>query len=204
MKTPWLFSLAFATLVVLGGLGCAEHDNRRLKTACGEVALNTFQSEYHLPYQNGKAAVVTQGFCGRAGHQGPRQFAYDFALEIGTEVQAARAGKVVEAYDGTKDSLGGRSNFVKIEHGDGTLAYYAHLKFNSVVVKIGDKVEKGQMIALSGNSGNSTGPHLHFEVREAKSTLSTIPVFFMDTPESSTGLLKEGRVYSKSDQRLDF
>lgn len=56
-------------------------------------------------------------------------------------------------------------NMVKIKHSDGTVAYYGHIKQNSIKVKVGEYVEAGQEIAMVGNSGYSSGPHLHFEIR---------------------------------------
>lgn len=84
----------------------------------------------------------------------------DFVVPEGTEVYAAAAGVVTQS--GVIGN-GAYGNVVVIDHGDGFLTYYAH---NSrLLVKVGDVVKKGTLIALSGNTGNSTGPHCHFEVR---------------------------------------
>lgn len=86
----------------------------------------------------------------------------DFAVPVGTPIFAAKAGKVLEAGNGV--SWGGSYGIaIIIDHGDGIRAIYAHL--SKLEVKKGDTVTEGQQIGLSGNSGNSTGPHLHFEVR---------------------------------------
>jgi len=75
-------------------------------------------------------------------------------------------------------------NYIRIDQDDGTYAYYGHLKLNSLLVKPGDRVVKGQPIATIGSSGYSTGPHLHFEVRKVRSdTSSTVNV----NPVSSGG-----------------
>ena len=66
---------------------------------------------------------------------------------------------------GNKDG-GGYGNYVKIQHADGTYTLYGHLAYNSITVIAGDVVEQGQVIAKLGHTGNSTGPHLHFEVRK--------------------------------------
>lgn len=86
-------------------------------------------------------------------HQG-----LDIAVPIGTPVRAAAAGTVT--YSG---SMGGYGNLVIIDHGNRVETRYAH---NSrLVVRVGQRVKRGEIIAYSGNTGNSTGPHLHFEIR---------------------------------------
>ena len=83
----------------------------------------------------------------------------DIAVNTGTPVMAAASGKVIRAgYE-----KGGYGNFAVIEHSSGFMTLYAHC--SKVTVKAGDSVKAGQNIALSGSSGRSTGPHLHFEVR---------------------------------------
>ncbi|MCH6163054.1 M23 family metallopeptidase [Streptomyces marispadix] len=82
----------------------------------------------------------------------------DFEADEGTEVRSVASGEVVEA--GSDGSFG---NNVVIRHRDGTYTQYGHL--SSIAVSAGAKVEAGQKIALSGSTGNTTGPHLHFEAR---------------------------------------
>lgn len=82
----------------------------------------------------------------------------DFMAEVGTPIHAAASGIVVEA-EKTPDY----GNIVKVDHGSGVETRYAHA--SKLLVKAGDRVEKGQLIAEVGNTGRSTGPHLHFEVR---------------------------------------
>ena len=84
----------------------------------------------------------------------------DFATDIGTPVYATADGVVEFAHMGYN---GGFGNLVKLDHSFGFRTYYAHL--NKIVVTHGSFVKKGQLIAYSGNSGASTGPHLHYEVR---------------------------------------
>lgn len=86
----------------------------------------------------------------------------DYAAPTGTEVVACKGGKVLEAKDGV--SFGGSYGLaVIIDHGQGMKAVYAHL--SKINVKAGDKVKAGQKIGEIGSTGNSTGPHLHLEVR---------------------------------------
>lgn len=83
----------------------------------------------------------------------------DLAVKIGTPVYAAESGVVVTStYNG-----GEYGHYVRIDHGNGVYTLYAHC--STLVVNVGDKVSKGQLIAKSGNTGRSTGPHVHFEVR---------------------------------------
>jgi len=101
------------------------------------------------------AGPVTSGFGARWGrmHEG-----IDIAVGSGTPVYAAAAGTVIHA-----GWLGGYGNLVVIDHGNGLSTAYAHN--SSFVVGPGASVGKGFVIALSGNTGNSSGPHVHFEVR---------------------------------------
>jgi len=82
----------------------------------------------------------------------------DFHADQGTAVKSVAAGEVVEAGPG-----GAFGTNVVIKHRDGTYTQYGHL--SSVSVSVGQSVTSGQQIALSGSTGNSTGPHLHFEAR---------------------------------------
>lgn len=83
----------------------------------------------------------------------------DFATAIGTPVYATADGVVNAA----SFSTGGYGYLVKIDHSLGFMTYYAHL--NKIVVQKGMFVKRGQLIAYSGNTGQSTGPHLHYEIR---------------------------------------
>lgn len=97
---------------------------------------------------------VSSGFGTRWGrlHRG-----VDLALAQGSPVYAADSGTVYFSGDG-----GGYGNLIKVDHGNGMQTYYAHC--SSLLVSSGQKVSRGEKIALTGSTGNSTGPHLHFEV----------------------------------------
>ena len=82
----------------------------------------------------------------------------DLAGPVGTPIYAADGGTVVEA-----GWHGGYGYLVRINHGNGFETYYAHL--SKVYVSVGQKVAKGEQIAAMGSTGNSTGSHLHFEIR---------------------------------------
>jgi murein DD-endopeptidase MepM/ murein hydrolase activator NlpD len=119
------------------------------------------------------AGYLSQGIRGTT-HQGRMEYAYDLAASIGTPVYAMRAGRVIGVQDRYPDTGGGaenisKFNYVLIEHDGGYRSAYLHLKqgFRSQVqIKAGDTVEIGQLIGYSGNSGWSSGPHLHVELQE--------------------------------------
>ena len=127
--------------------------------------------EYLLPLRQPDARI-DQGFGGTFSHDDDEnRYALDFAADVGTPVLAARAGIVMQAQSGSRSSGQQRSsfdrhaNFVRILHDDGSMAMYAHLKPAGVLVRIGQVVEAGQQIGLSGNTGFTTGPHLHFALQ---------------------------------------
>ncbi|SDO49138.1 Peptidase family M23 [Streptomyces sp. cf386] len=102
----------------------------------------------------------------------------DFAVPSGTQVVAAHGGTVVKAGGNGAGDGPAYGNAVVIKHGNGTFSQYAHL--SRVDVKIGQVVKTGQQIAKSGNTGNSSGPHLHFEIRKTANFGSAIdPVAFL-------------------------
>ncbi|ANS67017.1 peptidase (secreted protein) [Streptomyces lincolnensis] len=102
----------------------------------------------------------------------------DFAVSSGTRVVAAHGGTVAKAGSNGAGDGPAYGNAVVIKHGNGTYSQYAHL--SRVDVKVGQIVRTGQRIALSGNTGNSSGPHLHFEIRTSANYGSAIdPVAFL-------------------------
>ncbi|NEC91335.1 M23 family metallopeptidase [Streptomyces sp. SID12501] len=102
----------------------------------------------------------------------------DFAVPSGTKVVAAHGGTVVKAGGNGAGDGSAYGNAVVIKHGNGTYSQYAHL--SRINVKVGQVVATGQRIALSGNTGNSSGPHLHFEIRTTANYGSAVdPVAFL-------------------------
>ncbi|WP_439123520.1 M23 family metallopeptidase [Marivita sp.] len=140
---------------------------------------------YRLPFAQGQAFTVGQSCDGRFSHIGPHRYAIDFNMPVGTPVHAARDGIVVDVKDDSKTGGAGQEyqdygNYVIIQHADRTLAQYFHLKQGGARVRLGDKVRVGMLIGFSGNTGQSTGPHLHFDVvRGSPTTKSeTLPFRF--------------------------
>jgi murein DD-endopeptidase MepM/ murein hydrolase activator NlpD len=102
----------------------------------------------------------------------------DFAVPSGTKVVAAHGGTVVKAGGNGAGDGPAYGNAVVVKHGNGTYSQYAHL--SRISVKVGQVVATGQRIALSGNTGNSSGPHLHFEIRTTANYGSAVdPVAFL-------------------------
>jgi len=127
---------------------------------------------YRVPLATDQPVSIGQGFGGAFSHDALHsRYAIDFALPVGTDVHAARGGTVmdVERYfhraGNNPERDGPRANYVRILHDDGSMAVYAHLDYNAVLVRPGERVEAGQIIGRSGNTGFSTGPHLHFAVQ---------------------------------------
>lgn len=109
----------------------------------------------------GKKVTTPYGKPGRLWKTG-YHVGQDYAAPTGTKIVAAKDGKVLEAKNGV--SWGAAyGNAVVIDHGTGLRAIYAHM--SKISVKAGQEVKEGEEIGLVGSTGNSTGPHLHFEVR---------------------------------------
>ncbi|MFN7921099.1 MAG: M23 family metallopeptidase [Bryobacteraceae bacterium] len=122
---------------------------------------------YGFPFAKGAAFKCVQSFGGAQTHTGAN--AVDFEMPVGTAVHAAREGTVVETKQDSNQGGPGKAfepmaNFVRILHSDRTYGRYLHLQQNGSKVSVGDKVTKGQQIASSGNTGQSSAPHLHFDV----------------------------------------
>jgi len=126
------------------------------------------ESFLNLPLQN--AARITCDFCCYKFRSGSCHSGIDYGITNNTEIVAAAAGvveKVVSGQPSTPNKQGGYGNYIRIRHPNGYRTIYGHLAKDSIYVSEGDNVEAGQLIALSDNSGYSTGPHLHFEVRDS-------------------------------------
>jgi murein DD-endopeptidase MepM/ murein hydrolase activator NlpD len=130
---------------------------------------------YGLPFKQGYAYWIVQGFNGKFSHEGRN--ALDFAMPEGSTICAARGGTVIEAVQsftegGISEEMKSKANRVLILHDDGSIARYAHLKYNGALVRVGQKVQMGDEIGLSGATGYAQGPHLHFEVDRPPADLS--------------------------------
>ncbi len=141
---------------------------------------------YRVPFSIANNYPVTQAHPNLVTHRTPDSlYAVDIAMPVGTDIVAARDGIVFDvASDNYRSGLdpeidGPAANLIRVLHDDGTYAIYAHLNWNSIRVRPGDVVRRGQYIADSGNTGFSSGPHLHFAVvRNTGLRLSSVPIIF--------------------------
>jgi len=138
-------------------------------TRGNKYAMHDNSYVYALPYKKGKSYKVLQAYNGTFSHYEDSQYTLDFTMPEGTAIHAAREGIVVETKDssdigGATEDFKDYSNYIAIKHSDKTIGEYHHLKKQGVVVEVGDRIERGQLIGFSGNTGWSTGPHLHFGV----------------------------------------
>lgn len=140
---------------------------------------------YRAPFAVARTFPVTQAYPASYTHVNPASaHAVDLGMPVGTQIYAARAGTVIEVasryFEGAADpEKAMRANIVRVLHPDGTLALYAHLNWDSIRVRPGQIVRRGEYIADSGNTGFTTGPHLHFVVqRNAGLRLESVPIVF--------------------------
>ncbi len=188
-----------ATLVAVLG---AAHAGLRVEAVPGTPNARPRDVEYGYPL--GDAPLrVQQAWGGQWSHaDAENRHAVDFAADIGTPVLAARDGVVMQTEGGFDDAdpddpdAQSRANFIRILHDDGTMALYAHLRPGGVHVRVGQHVRRGQAIGLSGNTGRSTAPHLHFVVQANRGMrLESVP-FRMFGPQ---GILRFGLSSGASD-----
>lgn len=192
-----ILSLLLITLIISPACGSSE------RPADCSVFPAPETSPYVLPYEIGRSFKVSK----TVSHGGTQYYSVDFVMPTGTPVIASRSGQVanteMQFLDG--DTIPDHFNLIWIQHADGTVARYFHLSYHSAVLKIGDSVSQGQVIASSDNTGHSTGPHLHFDVVQCLTGLTpadintppcaqSLPLSFKNTVQHTCGL-QAGRSY---------
>lgn len=145
-----------------------------------------------LPFEKEYSVRVSQGHHGNLSHKGDSHYAVDFPVPEGTKVVAVRGGIVVGAKGDSDKGCGNSScadlaNYVYVDHGDGTIARYLHLQYQGTRVKVGQQVCRGQLLGLSGNTGFSTGPHLHLEIMTGMNI--SLPIYFEELRDRSAGVI---------------
>ncbi len=171
----WGYSLKYVYII---GSPLARHDESAV---------------YLPPFEKGTSFSITQAFGGGFSHTDKQnKYAVDLAMPINTPVYAARTGVVIEVNNdffnrGTTQFYKTRANSIRILHEDGSMAVYAHLAVDTAQVYPGLKVYAGQLIGYSGNTGFSSGPHLHFAVQLNKGMeLVSVPFKFTQADGSTT------------------
>ncbi|KAA2285187.1 M23 family metallopeptidase [Arenimonas fontis] len=182
-------------LTILVATGPAPRHRLRLLAVPGPPHAQARDVVYSLPVEE-SAFRLGQGFHGGFSHDDPaNRYAVDLEVAEGTAVLAARGGVVMEAVGGFREGgadpgLADRANLVRVLHEDGSMALYAHLREGGVAVRPGQQVHLGQVLGYTGNTGFSSGPHLHFAVQvNTGMRLESVP-FRMIGPD---GLLPLGR-----------
>lgn len=180
----------------------------QLSQAFGESFVDHDDSYvYALPYAASASFPVIQSYGSRLSHRGSEFYTVDFRMPVGTPVHAARDGIVVSVEYIQERSCwstgcGRYANHVAIQHSDSTIGQYFHLQTNGVLVKLGDQVIRGQQIAVSGNTGYTTTPHLHFGVYAVMPDRSrqSIDVRF-ETSRGVLSKLRPGNLYRHPDSQ---
>lgn len=191
------------TLVGLGALDpyLGFQYRLNLKSVPGPPTPGLREDEvYHPPFAAGEAYPVSQGFNGSKTHATPdSRYAIDIVMPVDTLILAARDGTVMDVEEdfnrgGTnKEKYADKANHIRILHADGTMSLYAHLGLASVMVRPGARIRRGQPIARSGNTGYSSGPHLHFAIQQnIGMELISVPFLFR-LPDGSAERPQEGQ-----------
>lgn len=152
---------------------------------------------YSLPYEPGETFMVGQGYLEFPTHE--NEYAIDWTMPEETPILAARGGVVVEVVDsfsksGLTEEMKTKGNFIRIKHEDGSRAVYYHIAQNGAKVKVGEKVKEGERIALSGNTGFSATPHLHFMVdRLEDGRYVSVPILFKSGSDEPFDIVHGGK-----------
>ncbi len=182
------------------------HESTHMRTQYGDPAATPTPYLYALPFAVNESHRMIQGFNSAFSHNGDSAFAVDFEMPEGTFVRAARDGTIV-AYNAKATEHGlteeyrftDHANWVAVLHSDGTLGQYWHLQPDGVRVKIGQHVARGDVLGVSGWTGFSSTPHLHFDVQTAVNGHHAVsfPFVFKTAPGDQTGAAPvEGQTYT--------
>jgi hypothetical protein len=176
---------------------CAQLDDATIRDLKGGRVVNDTSYVYWLPFEEGEKYFLIQGWASKYSHKD--ELSLDFKMKPGTRIYAAREGIVTEIKEdaetgGLKDEYLNNGNHVVIRHADGSYGGYWHLQKDGALVNTGDTVQRGQLIGLSGNTGYSAFPHLHFYVYTNNNGFKTIPARFMT--KRGVRYLRPGQFYT--------
>jgi murein DD-endopeptidase MepM/ murein hydrolase activator NlpD len=166
-QKQFIFLSMFCTVLITG---CGV-SNDPMRTQIRQLQKGIIKEDtsfvYSLPFAYNESHRLVQGYFSRYSHK--NRAALDFKMKRGTAIFAARNGVVVRVKeDGYKGGLNKKykpdGNFIIVQHPDGSRAGYWHLQHNGALVSAGDTVLQGQLIGLSGKTGYTLFPHLHFLV----------------------------------------
>ena len=165
-RTRVILFIPFSVLL----MGCAVSNNplrKEIKQLQKGIVKDDTSFVYSLPYETNKSHLLVQGYFGKFSHK--ERAALDFKMKRGTNILAARDGVVTRVKeDGNKGGWNPKyrqyGNNIIIQHSDNSRSGYWHLQKNGALVNVGDTVKQGQVIGLSGKTGYTAFPHLHFIV----------------------------------------
>ena len=193
-------SMIVALLILAQGQSQTNARRNEPPVDCGAYPAQA-TSLYILPWRVGESyEIIRTTSHYTRGNRGVGLNAVDIRMPIGTTIVATRAGIVVAVQEDYADGNGVdlQENYVFIKHSDGTLSRYFHLTRQGALVAVGDSVQQGDVIARSGNSGDSGESHLHFDVQVCGVNLppnynqlpcgQTLPVTFRNTDPHACGL----------------
>lgn len=178
------------TLFEVGGINESESWRFTLqyRYALGSPLTEYTAIESYLPpIAPGASFQISQAFDGNFSHTDEQnKYAVDIVMPVGTPVYAAKAGMVMEVINdfykgGTNEAYSSKANSIRILHDDGSMAIYAHLEEDKARVYPGLKVITGQLLGYSGNTGFTSGPHLHFAIQiNTGMKLISVPFTFVN------------------------
>ena len=188
---------SLTVLVLAGCLAACDADAPAVVGCDGQAYTPPESSPYVLPYPVRSAYRMGLGNCSSSFHSAgqPDRYAYDFDSPIGSPLTASREGTVVYVEESGQDG-GYPNNLVVVEHSDDTFAHYMHLTQGGADVEVGDRVQQGDLVGRSGNTGAAGIPHLHFIVTTGgwRYPYDPVPVSFSNASPLVT-VLRQGETY---------
>jgi murein DD-endopeptidase MepM/ murein hydrolase activator NlpD len=158
--------LGYSIIILLAACTVSKNSLRKeIKQLQKGIITDDTSYVYALPFENKKAHLLVQGYFGNFSHK--ERAALDFKMKKGTKILAARDGVVTRVKEdedkgGLKKKYHQQGNNIIVQHADNSRSGYWHLEKNGALVNVGDTVKQGQVIGLSGNTGYTAFPHLHF------------------------------------------